>query len=122
MIDAIQAVYTDWFTDELLELPPDQQARVVKRIVILERKGWSISARDDDIKELKEGIWELRIVGKGPAYRVLFFPMHGDPKRFVVLTNCVKKGLLKKTKVKDAEIQRALARRTDWLKDKGLTL
>jgi putative component of toxin-antitoxin plasmid stabilization module len=64
---------------------------------------------------LTEGIHELRIVGKGPAYRVLFFVVPGNPGRLVVLLGCVRKGSMLKRRVKAAEIERAVARRDVWL-------
>jgi phage-related protein len=115
MIDAIEAVHTEWFTEELEALPPDQQARVLRRIDTFERKGWRISAADEDIKELRDNVWELRVIGKGPAYRALFCPFTGATKRFALLTNCVKKAFMKKGKVKEGEITRALSRCSEWL-------
>jgi hypothetical protein len=119
MRDQVRAEYTPWFLDELDELPPDQQARVVRRVQMLERKGWTISVRDDDIKSLDGMIWELRVIGKGPAYRVLFAPLPGKNGRIALLTNCVSKGLMKKNGVKLAEIERALGRRGEWIKSSG---
>lgn len=115
MSDFVQIEFTEWFEDELGTLPPDQKVRVLKRIALLERKGWIISAKDEDVVPLDGIIWEIRIVGRGPAYRVLCFQVPGHPGRIVVLTNCVKKGLMKKRKVGNAEIARARMRRERWL-------
>ena len=115
MAGDIRTEWTSWFRKELGELPPDQQARVFRRVRTFEEKGWDASAADQDIKRLEGEIWELRIHGKGPAYRILFFPDPADPRKVVVLANCVKKGLMKKSKVSRAEIKRADSRRLEWL-------
>lgn len=115
MQDALTIEFTTWFIEELQELPTDEQARVARRLAVLERKGWAASAENRDVAPLKDGIWEVRIVGKGPSYRLLCFQIPGDPGRIVVLTSCVKKGLMKKSAVKDAEIERASTKRALWL-------
>ncbi|HEX9939015.1 MAG TPA: type II toxin-antitoxin system RelE/ParE family toxin [Longimicrobium sp.] len=115
MAGDFQAEWTSWFRKELRELPPDQQARVARRVRIFEQKGWNASAADLDIKRLDGEIWELRVHGKGPAYRILFFPDPENAQRVVVLVNCVKKALMKKSKVSRAEIERADSRRLEWL-------
>lgn len=115
MSGELRAEWTTWFHTELRELPPDQQARVIRRVRIFEEKGWNASAADQDIKKLEGEIWELRIHGKGPAYRILFFPDPSNPRRVVVLVNCVKKGLMKKSMVSRSEIKRAETRRLEWL-------
>jgi len=119
MSDAVRVESTEWFENELRELPPDQQARVLRRVSLLERKGWTISTKDKDLVPLEDGIWEVRVVGKGPAYRVLCFEVPQEPGRIVVLTNCVKKGLMKKGNVKKGEIERAKVRREVWLRERG---
>lgn len=118
MSDLVRAEYTKWFRTELKALPPDQSARVVGRIHLLERKGWSISLKDDDVEELEDGIYELKVRGRGPAYRPLFFVVPGNPGRVVILTNCVSKGILKKGRVKKGQITQAKNRRAEWLQRK----
>jgi putative component of toxin-antitoxin plasmid stabilization module len=115
--DAVKAVFTKWAVDEIADLPPNQQARVLRRVAVLERKGWQVSVRDDDVKQLEDGIWELRVLGTGPSYRLLFFPQPGNPGHLVVLTNCSAKGLMKRRGVSAGELKRAKARRAEWLKD-----
>jgi phage-related protein len=119
MSDLVRAVHTEWFTSELKALPAAQRARVVARVHMLERKGWTISLKDDDIEELEDGIYELKVRGRGPAYRPLFFVAPGNPGRLVVLTNCVAKGILKKGRVRRGQIARAKNRRDEWLKRKN---
>jgi phage-related protein len=116
MSDYVQLVLTSWFRAELDELPTDQSARVSARLRLLQRKGWTYSVQTNDVEELEDGIYEVKVHGKGPAYRVLFFVVPGNPGRLVVLTNCVAKGLLKKGNVKRAQILRAKHRRDEWLK------
>lgn len=115
MSDLVQVRYTHWFVEELERLPPDQQARVVAQVALVERKGWGAAMRDRDVVHLEDGIHEIRVVGKGPAYRALCFVVPGQPGRIVVVTSCAPKGLLKKRKVMDGEITRAKNRRAEWL-------
>ncbi|HEU0014437.1 MAG TPA: type II toxin-antitoxin system RelE/ParE family toxin [Longimicrobium sp.] len=121
MADEVQAVYTRWVWEEIRELPPDQQARVVRRVSLLERKGWGASVRNRDVVHLQDEIWELRVVGTGPAYRLLFFVSSGAVPRLVVLTGCVGKAALKKDRVMPVEIARAERRRREWLAHGGGT-
>jgi hypothetical protein len=114
MSDRIEVRYTDWFIAELEELPADQQARVVARLALLERKGWGISVRDRDVVHLQDGIYEVRVVGTGAAYRVLGFVEPGHPGRLVVATSCVSKGSMKKGGVMAGELTRARNRRALW--------
>lgn len=94
---------------------------MLRRIATLRSKGWGTSAQQRDIVRLTADIRELRVLGRGAAYRVLFFALPGDPDRIVVLTNCVKKGLMKKAAVMKAEIARAGSRRLEWLIEHGRT-
>lgn len=78
-------------------------------------KGWAASVQSRDVAELEGGIWELRVVGRGPAYRILFFVVPDGSGRAVVLTACTAKASIKKAHVMRAEIQRAKVRRAQWL-------
>ncbi|HWK89182.1 MAG TPA: helix-turn-helix domain-containing protein [Longimicrobium sp.] len=115
MADEVKALFSGWMSDELRALPPDQQARVVRRVSLLERKGWSASVRSRDVVHLEDEIWELRVVGKGPAYRLLFFVVEGSVPRIVVLTGCVGKSVMKKPGLMALEVARAERRRREWL-------
>ncbi|HEX2202992.1 MAG TPA: type II toxin-antitoxin system RelE/ParE family toxin [Longimicrobium sp.] len=114
--DRVEAVFTGTVLDEMEALPPNEQIRILKRIALFERKGWSLSAQAEDIERLRGEIWELRVLGTGPAYRVLFFSIPGNPGRIVVLTSCVANSRAKKHAVGDAEIERAERRRQEWLR------
>ena len=115
MNDDVQLVPTEWFIRDVYRLPANLRARVDRRISGLRKKGWSASARDRDIAELEDGIWELRVVGHGPAFRVLLFLDRRYPGRVVVLTACVAKASIKKAHVMRSEIERAKTRRAQWL-------
>ena len=79
-------------------------------------KGWAAATADQSVRHLREGIHELRILGKGASFRVLFFLVPGRSPRVVVLTTCASKSEMKKRKRFEAELQRAKTRRDLWLK------
>ncbi len=115
MNDHVRVVPTTWFTQEFLALPVHQRKRVAKRLQTLWHKGWTASVADRDIVVLDDGIWELRVLGRGAAFRVLFFLDRRERGRVVVLTACVPKSSIKKAHVMAVEIQRAKMRRAQWL-------
>lgn len=115
MSDAVEVVYSSWYNEELEGLPEHHKARVERRIDVFVEKGWSSSMRDETIALLQDGIYELRVVGRGPAFRVLFFLAPGRSPRVVVLTACLAKAKLTKRHRLEAELNRAKNRRTDWL-------
>lgn len=115
MSDRIEVEYTAWYNAEFAELPGDQQGRIQQRIRAMLAKGWNRAMADRTIAPLRDGIHELRIVGTGPAYRILFFVMPGRAPRLVVLTACVAKSLMTKRQRLDAELKRASERRTVWI-------
>lgn len=61
------------------------------------------------------GIHELRVLGHGAAFRILFFMMPGRSPRVVVLTTCATKSAMEKQQRLDAEVERARNRRARWL-------
>lgn len=67
------------------------------------------------MKHLRDGIYELRVLGTGAAYRLLFFVMPGRSPRVVVLTTCASKSVMQKRQRMEAEIDRASSRRAEWL-------
>jgi putative component of toxin-antitoxin plasmid stabilization module len=115
MGDALEVVSTPWFKEEVLALPEMDQDRIDRCIRNLLDKGWNDAVRDRTVKSLRDGIYELRILGHGPAYRLLFFLMPGRTPRLVVLTTCAAKSLMKKRQRMDAEIERAKWRRALWV-------
>jgi hypothetical protein len=119
MRDDVKMAYTDDFRRELLAIPPEQQRRVARRIAHQERRGWADGVKAGDLVPLQHEIWELRIVGRGAAYRVLFALVPRDPVRLLLLTTCSSKARLKKRAVMDAELRRARARLDHWLEQQG---
>lgn len=115
MSDALEVVSTPWFDQEVLELPQPDRDRIDRKLERLVTKGWPMSLADGSVKHLRDGIHELRVLGRGGAYRLLFFLMPGRAPRLVVLTTCAAKSLMKKRKRLDAEIERAKWRRALWM-------
>jgi putative component of toxin-antitoxin plasmid stabilization module len=119
MRDAVRVVYTDPFLSDLRTLSPEQRERVVRRINNAERIGWTAGVRTGNLVPLRDGIWELRILGRGAAYRVLFARVPDGMVQLLVLTTFSRKSDLKKRSVMDAEIRRARARLAHWLEQRG---
>lgn len=115
MSDEIEVVQTDWYTVEFAALPRMDQLRVTRKLDTLSNKRWGEAIADRTIAPLDDGIHEVRVLGRGAAYRLLFFVAPGRSRRVVVLTSCVLKGVMKKRAGLAAEIARAKARRQAWL-------
>lgn len=115
MSDVVEVVYSSWYNAELETLMDGHRERVERKIDVFVEKGWRSSVRDRTVAPLQDGIYELRILGRGAAFRVLFFLIPGTSPRVVVLTACVAKAVLKKRQRLDAELERAKHRRTVWL-------
>jgi putative component of toxin-antitoxin plasmid stabilization module len=113
--DAIRIVSSKWFTDELLRVQVDQRRRIRRRLGMVEEKGWMASVADGTIEHLRDGIWEVRVLGRGAAYRVFFFPAPRRTMRMLVLTTLVAKSVVAKQRRLDLEIERAKRRRDEWL-------
>lgn len=116
MHDEIRIDSSRWFTEELLGLPVKDAERVVDRLDSLQRKGWRAAITDGTIKHLRDGIWEVRVLGAGAAYRLLFFPAPARAMRLVVLTTCAAKSVVAKRKRLELEIDRAIRRRDEWIR------
>jgi hypothetical protein len=91
--------------------------RVTRKLRTVRNKKWSEAIADRSIAPLTDGIHEVRILGRGAAYRLLCFVAPGRGVRLVVLTGCVNKGVVKKRAGMAAEIARAKARRQVWLNE-----
>ena len=115
MSDRIEVVPTPWFMAEVRALSREDRDRIDRRLGTFTGKGWSAAQADASVKHLRDGIYELRILGTGPAYRVLFFVVPGRSPRMVVLTTCASKSLMQKRQRMEAEIERAVARRAQWM-------
>jgi hypothetical protein len=119
MDDEIEVVSSPWFTEELLAVPEADAKRIVDRLSSLHRKGWRAAIADGTIKHLRNGIWEVRVLGTGAAYRLLFFPAAGRAMRLVVVTTCVAKSVIAKRKRLEQELDRAIRRRDEWIQQHG---
>ncbi len=114
MGDALEVVATEWYKFDLATLPQEDQDRVSARLVSLSRKGWRQAMADQTVKHLRDGIHEVRVLGHGAAFRVLFFLAPGRSPRVVVLTACVAKSEMQKRKRLDAQVDRAMRLRAAW--------
>lgn len=115
MGDVVEVVYSSWYNADLETLADAHRERVERRIGVFIDKGWRSSIRDRTVAPLQDGIYELRVLGRGAAFRVLFFLVPGRSPRVVVLTACLAKAELKKRQRMDAELERARLHRTVWL-------
>jgi putative component of toxin-antitoxin plasmid stabilization module len=112
--DSLEIVASSWFRQEFGELQKDQRKRINRKLMEFTAKGWSAAMADQTVKHLRDGIYELRVPGRGPAFRLLFFVVPGRRPRVVVLTTCAAKSLMKKRQRLDAEVERAKSRRAAW--------
>lgn len=115
MSDGIEVIYSSWYNAEVAAVPGDQQVRIEQRIRAMLGKGWTRSIADRTVAPLRDGIYEIRVLGTGPAYRVLFFIVPGRSPRVIVLTACVAKSVMTKRQRLDAERTRASERRAAWI-------
>lgn len=115
MSDEICVQSSSWFTAELLRLPVKEQQRIRRRLGVLEVKGWMASVADGTITHLRDGIWEVRVLGTGPAWRIFFFPAPRRTMRMLVLTSVAAKSEVAKKRRLDLEIERARRRRDEWI-------
>ena len=119
MSDVLQVIASSWYTAEVRALPADQRARIDRKLAALVAKGWSAAISDGSVKHLRDGIHELRVLGQGAAFRLLFFLVPGRSPRVVVLTTCAAKSAMAKRQRLDAEIERAKNRRTAWMEQRN---
>lgn len=115
MRDEIRVVSTPWFEDEMLSVPVDQRRRIRRRLGTLEIKGWTGAIADGTIQHIRDGIWEVRVVGHGAAYRIFFFPAPRRAMRTLVLTTAAPKSAIEKQRLLDLEVERARRRRAEWI-------
>lgn len=115
MSDTLEVVPTSWFISEVRALPGEDRDRIDRRLGKFAEKGWTDAVGDGSVKHLRDGIHELRVLGRGAAFRVLFFLMPGRSPRVVVLTTCAAKSVMNKKQRLDAEVERAKDRRARWM-------
>jgi phage-related protein len=88
-------------------LPEPQQQKILRSILLLQENGTRLQA--PHTKPLGDGLWELRTVFGGDAFRIIYFTWTG--RRFVLLHAFQKKT----QKTPPGEIELARGRRADWL-------
>jgi hypothetical protein len=115
--DGIEVVVTEGYEEDLARLPGVDQLRVTRKVDTLRRKKWSGAIADRSIAPLVDGIYEVRVLGRGASYRLLFFLAPGRSPRVVVLTACITKGVMKKRAALSAEIARANSRQKAWVQE-----
>ncbi|HYW10442.1 MAG TPA: type II toxin-antitoxin system RelE/ParE family toxin [Longimicrobium sp.] len=118
MNDSLEVVASSWFTAEVRALPRLHRDRIDSKVATFTRKGWSAAMGDQTIKPLRDGIYELRVLGRGAAFRLLFFVMPGLSPRLVVLTTCALTSDMLKQQRMEAEIDRAIKRRGEWMEQR----
>lgn len=117
MGDSLEIVTSSWYMLELGALPKDHRDQIQRKLVAFAAKGWSAAMADQTVKHLQDGIYELRVLGHGAAFRLLFFVVPGRRPRVIVLTTCAAKSLTQKRRRLDAEIERAKSRRAFWMEN-----
>ncbi|HEY0019739.1 MAG TPA: type II toxin-antitoxin system RelE/ParE family toxin [Longimicrobium sp.] len=115
MSDLLEVVPTVWYMAEVRALARKERDRIDRKLISLARKGWSAAVADLSVKHLRDGIYEFRILGRGAAFRILFFLAPGRSPRLVVLTTCASKSVMQKKLRLDTEVERAAGRRMAWL-------
>jgi hypothetical protein len=118
MSDSLEFVASSWFTAEVEMLPRLHRDRIDSKVHTFVEKGWSAAMADETIKHLRDGIYELRVLGRGAAFRLLFFVVPGLSPRLVVLTTCALKSNMLKRQRMEAEIDRAIKRRSEWMEQR----
>jgi phage-related protein len=88
-------------------LPGPQQQKILRGVLLLREHGTALPA--PHTKPLGDGLWELRMVFGGDAFRVIYFTWTG--RRFVLVHAFQKKT----QKTPPGEIDLARGRRMDWL-------
>jgi phage-related protein len=91
--------------EEILALPPDMQARLLRLGELIEQSGLHSLPRDS-LKHLEEKLWELRVRGRDGIARAIYVTAEG--RRVIVLRVFVKK--TQKTPRRELEIARQRAR------------
>jgi hypothetical protein len=118
MGDSLEVVASPWYTAEVQALPRPHRDRIDSKVDTFTEKGWSTAMADETIKALRDGIYELRVLGRGAAFRLLFFVVPGLSPRLVVLTTCALKSDMLKRQRMEAEIGRAIVRRAAWMEQR----
>lgn len=93
-------------------------ARIEQRLRIVRAAGWEAARSAGMIRDLgriAKGIFEIRVTGRGEAYRLLCFATGDGSGRVVVVAGCVQKSrLLGPLRMKE-HVLRAASRRDEWM-------
>lgn len=104
--------------DEIRSFGARAAARIEDRLRILRAAGWEAARSAGMIRDLgsiARGIFEIRVTGRGEAYRLFCFAAAGRPGRIVVVASCVEKSrLLGQLRFRE-HVLRAALRRDDWM-------
>jgi phage-related protein len=119
MSEITEITYTEEAEAEIDALPATDRARVLAKIQLVKDVGWQMALREQRVKKLRGEIYEVRITGRGAAYRVFCFPHGAQRGRLVVTTSCVKKSWLLKKRRMQTAVERAELRRQKWLAEQG---
>lgn len=115
MEDSLKIVASPWFKDEVRALAQEQRDRIDRKLRDFRNKGWRAAVGDESVKHLADGIYEFRVLGRGTAFRLLFFLVPGQVPRLVILTTCAAKSQVAKRQRLETEIERARLRRAAWM-------
>lgn len=119
MSDLVRVAYTDRYARDYARVSPDQRRRIVRRLRVLQGKPWTAAVSDGTLAHLRDGVWEVRVVGSGPAYRLIGFVASGNPGRVLVLTGCSPKADIKKKAAMNSQVERAITIRATWPGETG---
>lgn len=104
--------------EEIRSFGPRAAARIEERLRIVRAAGWDAARSAGMVRDLgriAKGIFEIRVTGRGEAYRLLCFATGDGSGRIVVVAGCVEKSrLLGPLRMKE-HVLRAAARREAWM-------
>ncbi len=104
--------------DEIRSFGPRGAARIEERLRIVRAAGWEAARSAGmvrDLGRLAKGIFEIRVTGRGEAYRLLCFATGDGSGRIVVVAGCVEKSRLIGALRMKEHVLRAAARRDEWM-------
>ncbi len=112
--DIARVVLTEDANVAIRWLPADEAARIRRALRKLPRLGWTDALKTRLVVRLSGHIHELRVPGRGQAYRVTCFIAAEEGMKTVVIVDCVPKSRWKVRRVA-AYLDRAERVRARWL-------
>lgn len=91
--------------EEIISLPPDMQARLLRLGRLIQEVGFEALPRDS-VKHLEDRLWELRVTGRDGISRAIY--VTAAVRRVVVLRVFVKK--TQKTPARELKLARQRAK------------